>query len=55
MFKLKVNYINCESVYEFETEEERQKDLNNLIWVWELEKQSETFYKRPVGGYVEVI
>lgn len=55
MYKLKINYGNCETVYEYKTSEERQKRLDNLIWAWNLSKLSDSRYNWKAGGYVEII
>lgn len=55
MCKLKINYGNCESIYEYKTLEERQKKLDNLIWAWNLIKVSNSRYNWKAEGYVEII
>lgn len=55
MFKMNVDYINCNTVYEYKTEEERQNRLENLIWVWDMEQVDSNKWKARSGTVVELL
>ncbi len=55
MYKLLINYGNCETAYEYKTQKERQERLDNLIWVWDMEKLDEGLYRHGEEGFVKVL
>lgn len=55
MFKMNIDYINCNTVYEYTTEQERQERLENLIWVWDMKQIDNNIWKAKSGTIVELI
>lgn len=52
MYKMDIDYGNCSTVYKYRTEEERQKRLENLIWVWDMEAIDDRKWKSKRNGII---
>lgn len=55
MFRMNIDYGNCNTIYEYNTEKVRQKKLDNLIWAWNLKQKNKTTWESIKGFRVEIL